>query len=798
MSIGTLTYSGTGLDCFSLNDSGTETLALDESDGTWSVAGETDQFEIHDSVTNQYGVSGSESANYAGTFTEVDTGTYGGSNWYSIDDNGEDSLAGTATESSDSYTLSDGDHLTTTEGGHYSGTLSSSNWYYGILESIGSDSGNTDAEEDYTLVAHGTDSFGPDGDDESTMSFNADGTYTSSTEASWSFLTLNAGNDAILTDVHGAFNEYDSATDATSGWSTVSDGTTVLSYHEYLSTFFSETVSDTYGPTVGGTDTFGELTIQSTCGSTTDITGNNWSGFTTITHSSNYSSESSLTGGWEWSDTDEFEIVGGIPESATSGSLLQEFQDEQDGAGKLLADYSSGSIFLYDSYGGYWLDAGYCYVPHTVPAYLSGLAPDVGLAPSGWPVTALSSNGPFGFVPSTNAMTAHGLPTEKATALDNLALNSGPDDGVSQTATSPPTSVLVTLAAAGRNPTDILIPTQAGTEGSGGDDEDDDVAGGGTFRALAEGGDDKPSSHEVSMNAERNPPTAATPKPVVDKTGPVDQGMKPEYNTPNPPNTSSCEGNPIQFLVGCSMVTGAVLSGPFAPLVALKGLDEMQAGISGKGTIVYNKALEAGLSERGAFIVDFATSCPDLFFALSKGLFKGAAKVIAETGPRSGSVVLFEVGELGGKAVASAAESTAEAMAKNPNAVAAGASKILIPEYAAGLGEAASNDYKATFFKANPTLEGEVVVHHAIEQQVLIRFPGVLTEAEMHSLQNLRAIPKSINSELHLGQIRVEWNRFYKPFIESGTSPSKAQLLEKATEIDLKYGSQFTPPVGGN
>jgi hypothetical protein len=240
--------------------------------------------------------------------------------------------------------------------------------------------------------------------------------------------------------------------------------------------------------------------------------------------------------------------------------------------------------------------------------------------------------------------------------------------------------VLFTLAAAGRNPTDILIPTQAGTEGSGGDDdEDDDVAGGATFSALATGGDDKPSSHEVSMNAERKPPTVATPKPVVDEPRPVDQGMKIEYNHPIPPKTISCEGNAIQFLVGCSMVSGGLFMGPFAPFVVLKGLDEMQAGISGKGTIVYNKALEAGLSERGAFIVDFATSCPDLFFALSKGLFKGAAKVIAETAPRSGSVVLFEAGELGSKAVASAAESTAEAMARNPNAVAAGASKILAP-----------------------------------------------------------------------------------------------------------------------
>ena len=88
------------------------------------------------------------------------------------------------------------------------------------------------------------------------------------------------------------------------------------------------------------------------------------------------------------------------------------------------------------------------------------------------------------------------LPSEKATALDNLAENNGPTDGVSQTATAPPTSVLVTLAAAGRNPTDILIPTQAGTDGSGGDDdEDDDLAGGGSVEAM----DDGPTSSESHL-----------------------------------------------------------------------------------------------------------------------------------------------------------------------------------------------------------------------------------------------------------------------------------------------------------
>lgn len=60
----------------------------------------------------------------------------------------------------------------------------------------------------------------------------------------------------------------------------------------------------------------------------------------------------------------------------------------------------------------------------------------------------------------------------------------------------------------------------------------------------------------------------------------------------------------------------------------------------------------------------------------------------------------------------------------------------------ATFGKATSDDYKATFRKANPELKGEVVVHHAVEQQVLKRYPGVVKNEEMHSLENLRGIPK--------------------------------------------------------
>jgi hypothetical protein len=62
----------------------------------------------------------------------------------------------------------------------------------------------------------------------------------------------------------------------------------------------------------------------------------------------------------------------------------------------------------------------------------------------------------------------------------------------------------------------------------------------------------------------------------------------------------------------------------------------------------------------------------------------------------------------------------------------------------ARFGNAVRNDYRATFFEANPELAGRVVVHHAVEQQVLTKFPGVVSSAEINSIENLRGIPYEI------------------------------------------------------
>jgi RHS repeat-associated protein len=100
--------------------------------------------------------------------------------------------------------------------------------------------------------------------------------------------------------------------------------------------------------------------------------------------------------------------------------------------------------------------------------------------------------------------------------------------------------------------------------------------------------------------------------------------------------------------------------------------------------------------------------------------------------------------------------------------------------------------YTSVFFKAFPKLDGQVVVHHAIEQQVQKLYPGVINEFEMNSLGNLRGIPKDINPDVHLRQIRKLWDVFYKSH-QSGAT--KTELLGYAKKIDDKFGSQFNPPT---
>ena len=108
----------------------------------------------------------------------------------------------------------------------------------------------------------------------------------------------------------------------------------------------------------------------------------------------------------------------------------------------------------------------------------------------------------------------------------------------------------------------------------------------------------------------------------------------------------------------------------------------------------------------------------------------------------------------------------------------------------ARFGYAESFNYRETFRAANPEIADSVVVHHAVEQQAMRKYDAAgITLNQMHSLENLRGIPKTVNGPLHLSAIRKEWNRFYREH----PSATQDELLAFATRLDEKYGSHFNP-----
>jgi hypothetical protein len=107
--------------------------------------------------------------------------------------------------------------------------------------------------------------------------------------------------------------------------------------------------------------------------------------------------------------------------------------------------------------------------------------------------------------------------------------------------------------------------------------------------------------------------------------------------------------------------------------------------------------------------------------------------------------------------------------------------------YRPRLGVAPRKDYELTFRNAYPESKAEEV-HHAIPQRALDRYPGVVSESEMNSLENLRGTTKADHDEIHR-----EWQKFYDEH-PPGTATRK-QLLRKVAEIDAKWGKRFDPPV---
>ncbi|UWZ82855.1 eCIS core domain-containing protein [Occallatibacter riparius] len=102
-------------------------------------------------------------------------------------------------------------------------------------------------------------------------------------------------------------------------------------------------------------------------------------------------------------------------------------------------------------------------------------------------------------------------------------------------------------------------------------------------------------------------------------------------------------------------------------------------------------------------------------------------------------------------------------------------------------------------------------VHHAIELQVLDRFPGAFSESELNSLDNMRGVPPELEGkmQLHQSKIREVWNRHYRTIeaeiaqkgLKEGTAAYRdlvrRALIEDSREIDHLLGQFFSEEGAG-
>ena len=403
---------GAGMQSFSMADTGSETLAADESDsGSLTVATASDQFDIQEA----FGADSarSESWNVSTTaYSHQGSGTVSEADGYTFDDVGNDSLSGTSSFESDSYEVSDWeyDSLSFTD----SGDLSDGTW------GTGTEVTGAEYLVSYSLTVGGTDSIS-DGHDVATISH--DGGTSDSGGGTISYSVPLAYGEISVCCPYGLYPYY--------------------SFYEFEGT--------------GGAD----------------------ASFSSEYWLADLDGYEGPYGPFSWTSTDgglgEVFVTApllpafGVPgwENASEGSPLSVIEEDQLNLGQVTLDAESGTLYLsgprvkddFTAGGGTSSSSGgpnSYRVPDSAPVFLAGSALDLGVATPGF----LPYGTTFGVAPSTNAATPSGLPDQEATAVSNMAQDRGKPDGVSRDATPSPTDTLIALAAAGRNPTDITLPTQ--------------------------------------------------------------------------------------------------------------------------------------------------------------------------------------------------------------------------------------------------------------------------------------------------------------------------------------------------
>ncbi|WP_437967625.1 RHS repeat-associated core domain-containing protein [Sorangium sp. So ce260] len=268
---------------------------------------------------------------------------------------------------------------------------------------------------------------------------------------------------------------------------------------------------------------------------------------------------------------------------------------------------------------------------------------------------------------------------------------------------------------------------------------------------------------DADTNAAGAEAGGSTPPTDVNVYG-TSSGFVPQPS-PSSPEYTSAAGVVGEGLLGAAEGTGELALGVARSLV----LSALTFG--GYGTYELGRAMWDGYQEDGVLgalnavnpLYQIARGAADTGLAIDRDDFRAAGAAGVKT-IVLGAATVFGAGRgLGALAEETAAATGAVARVAN---------------------------YREVFFGAHPELRGQIVVHHAVEQQVLKRYPGLFTEAEIHSLENLRGISKSANPDVHLSQIRRSWNEFYR----TNPSPTRQQVLDFATELDARFGTKFHPP----
>ncbi len=243
----------------------------------------------------------------------------------------------------------------------------------------------------------------------------------------------------------------------------MSNASTTLYWDYSQSNTFDETENQSWLPSYSGATSSAYLTIDDTWSETAVISGNSADGFDSILeihHDVLYTVCCRML--YVMGSVTIFRPRICCRRTEPMEVFFSTAEVELTNSDVLVPRYSSGNLYLSDTYAGVYA------VPHSVPALLSGSTANEGTAALGLHLAASSPNDAYGFTPYTNAQTPHGLPDEEANTASNLSQDNGPPTGGPQTSTASPTDLLQILSGAGRDPADITIPSQAGTQATGG------------------------------------------------------------------------------------------------------------------------------------------------------------------------------------------------------------------------------------------------------------------------------------------------------------------------------------------